>query len=213
MSIRVHLRRSCACDRLRLICLTRSPSDVSTATVKRKFGLITPHGPPREAGDIGGPVNWPGDVKYTSNLQCLRRLPSEKFVQNQITTIKHIRSVELFTCGAGHPCAGGIGVRAKRLIVAGTSIGIYAGVVEPASKYKNCEPEERKYVMDFGADVAWCIDAKEFGNELRFVNDPKNTGLCANVEFIPTEAGDTGQNTVRRRCGDARHPARHGAAR
>ena len=54
---------------------------------------MTPGGS-REPGEESGPAEWPEDVTYTSNLQCLRKYPGNAYVQNEITKIKHIKNVK-----------------------------------------------------------------------------------------------------------------------
>jgi len=45
------------------------------------------------------------------------------------------------------------------------------------------QDKESDYVCDFGEHSELALDARRVGNEARFINDYRNTGMRANVEF------------------------------
>ena len=78
-----------------------------------------------------------------------------------------------------HPAAGEHGLFAAVPMAHGTWVLDYVGAV--------ClgEHEDRSsdYVCDFGEHSELALDAKHTGNEARLLNDYRNTGRHANVEF------------------------------
>jgi hypothetical protein len=73
-------------------------------------------------------------------------------------------------------------VRAKTTILQNVELGYYAGVLRPG-----CFADDNNYVFgiaNHGNNLDMVIDAKEKGNILRFVNDPRKTGLEPNVQCV-----------------------------
>lgn len=87
--------------------------------------------------------------------------------------------------GAPHPAAGQCGLFAARRLRAGERVIDYVGVVtagaaHPADAGAGCRSD---YELDFGDASELAVDAQAVGSEARFVNDYRNTGAHANVEF------------------------------
>ena len=62
---------------------------------------------------------------------------------------------------------------------AGSRIIDYVGAVCLGAN----EDRESDYVCDFGENSEFALDSRHVGNEARFINDYRNTGRHANVEF------------------------------
>jgi len=78
---------------------------------------------------------------------------------------------------ARHPACGEFGLFARTDLVQGQHILDYLGLVSVA------EDRASDYVVDFGEHSELALDALAVGNEARFINDFRNTGQHANVEF------------------------------
>ena len=76
-----------------------------------------------------------------------------------------------------HPACGQFGLYAAQALQHGQHVLDYLGVVSEV------EDRTSDYVVDFGEHSELALDALSMGNEGRFVNDYRNTGRHANVEF------------------------------
>ena len=78
---------------------------------------------------------------------------------------------------ASHPACGQFGLYAACALPHGAHVLDYLGAVSEV------EDRTSDYVVDFGEHSELSLDALSMGNEGRFVNDYRNTGRHANVEF------------------------------
>lgn len=78
---------------------------------------------------------------------------------------------------ATHPACGQFGLYAAQALHHGQHVLDYLGAVSEV------EDRTSDYVVDFGEHSELALDALSMGNEARFVNDYRNTGRHANVEF------------------------------
>jgi len=102
-------------------------------------------------------------------------------------------ALEKFKVEPGHPSYPGSGLRATADLPAGTVIGDYAGVWIPDQVLVDSTP------YSFGVGVNSAVDALNYGNLTRYMNDPRGTGREANVKpkEVELRAGKTRLLTVR----------------
>ena len=137
-------------------------------------------GPPQVHGG-----SWPADVTYTNDYlwgddvteellakyrpAAPRRRPARPCVRVRAAVITE----------ADHPALGGCGLFAAVDLPCGAWVLDYVGAVSLGAN----EDRTSDYVCDFGESSELALDANRTGNEGRFVNDYRNTGRRANVEF------------------------------
>lgn len=120
------------------------------------------------------PVNWPSNVQFIQQLKPL--IPdifsTDIVPPNPIVIITKISD-------STHPVCGHFGLYTAVDIPANSAIGFYMG------KVITHNPKDPAYLYYIGTinDVTYYIDAKNYGNEIRFVNDYRKIAQGPNVKF------------------------------
>ncbi len=146
------------------------------------------------------PKNWPSTIPYLTQPTYSPRLTKE-----QRQALK-IRSLDLTTEipsnlprgpsplvkilpieDASHPAYQQSGLFAAHLILPGSLIVPYYGIVHPSTlsgnKGWNQEHENSDYDLWLDREANIAVDAEKAGNEARFVNDYRGTSGRPNAEF------------------------------
>lgn len=164
--------------------------------------LPSPSKPGYASGDEGGAAqettdaelvlpsiaggSWPADVTYSNDYLWDARVPAELAAKYQPAS--GVRRRPRAPCprtygaaitDAAHPAAGQFGLFAACALAHGAWVLDYVGAVSLGEH----EDRTSDYVCDFGEQSELALDAAKVGNEARFVNDYRNTGRRANVEF------------------------------
>lgn len=137
-------------------------------------------GPPAVRGG-----KWPADVKYTHDYAWGDDVPHALRSACQPAAVRLrparacARTFSAVITETAHPACGQCGLFAARALAHGAWVLDYVGAVSLGAN----EDRTSDYVCDFGEHSELALDAKAIGNEARFVNDYRNTGKRANVEF------------------------------
>lgn len=137
-------------------------------------------GPPHVAGGC-----WPANVEYSNNYvwgadittELLSKYRPNAPRQRPARPCARVKSAVI--TDSDHPANGEFGLFAAVDLPAGAWVLDYVGAVSLGAN----EDRSSDYVADFGEESELALDAKSVGNEARFVNDYRNTGRRANVEF------------------------------
>jgi len=122
------------------------------------------------------------DYAYSHVLNFDALTPEQKTFLTTKRTLEDIGYLQTID-NKNHPCHGQVGIFSKNHIKNGDYLGEYTGRV-----LTRVEEPFSKYLVDFsnphseGCDKVWA-DALVEGNEMRFINDYKNTGSECNVNF------------------------------
>ena len=140
-------------------------------------------------GSIGPPSvrggKWPADVEYTNDYAWGSDVPAEMRLSyrpdawRKRPPIPCSRTFSAVINESGHPANGQCGLFAARKMDRGAWVIDYVGAISLGEH----EDKTSDYVCDFGEHSELALDANKKGNEARFVNDYRNTGKRANVEF------------------------------
>ena len=138
-----------------------------------------PLGPPVVRGGV-----WPSGVRYTNDYVWSEDVPAGMRQQYRpATRARPARSSSRIFAAAItdplHPACGQNGLFAKVPLHPGQWVVDYVGAVGLGEH----QDKGSDYVCDFGEHSELALDANSVGNEGRFVNDYRNTGRHANVEF------------------------------
>lgn len=143
-------------------------------------GNDRPLGPPAVRGGA-----WPGNVTYANDyawdadiepalLKLYRPLAPRPRPARPCP-----RTYAAVIDDPDHPAHGEYGLFAAAFLANGSWVLDYVGAVGLGER----EDRTSDYVADFGEQSELALDARHHGNEARFVNDFRNTGRRANVEF------------------------------
>ena len=139
-----------------------------------------PEGPPAVRGG-----EWPPDVCYTNDYVWGDDVTPNLRAQYQPKPPRKRPARPCRRTFGGvvddpdHPACGENGLYAAVALAHGAWVIDYVGVICLGAN----EDRASDYVCDFGEHSELALDANRRGNEGRFVNDYRNTGLRANVEF------------------------------
>ena len=139
-----------------------------------------PEGPPAVRGG-----EWPCDVSYTNDYTWGDDVPPElrRMYQPRPPRKRPRRPCKRTFAAAisdvDHPACGENGLFAAVALAHGAWVIDYVGAICLGAN----EDKSSDYVCDFGEHSELALDANRRGNEGRFVNDYRNTGRRANVEF------------------------------
>lgn len=132
---------------------------------------------------VGG--EWPASVSFTNDYAWGKDVPESERLTFQPAAWRrraskpsqraHGRVVQ----DPDHPAFGQHGLFASRRLEPGVRVIDYVGAVCLGAN----EDKTSDYVCDFGEASQFALDARHAGNEARFINDYRNTGRHANVEF------------------------------
>ena len=128
---------------------------------------------------------WPSDVTYSNDYVWLDDVPAPLRSGYQPEAWRRRaarpgrRTISAVVTEPHHPAAGQCGLFAAADLAHGTWVVDYVGAVSLGEH----EDKTSDYVCDFGEHSELALDAQRVGNEGRFVNDYRNTGKHANVEF------------------------------
>ena len=152
------------------------------------------------AGEGGPPVirggEWPAEVEFCNDYRWGDDVPPPLRLQYQPSASRRraarpcARTFAAVIGDSAHPACGQCGLFAAKALSHGAWVIDYVGAVTLGEN----EDRASDYVCDFGDRSELALDAKRMGNEGRFVNDYRNTGRHANVEF----------RLRRDRCGELR---------
>ena len=129
--------------------------------------------------------SWPAGVIYSNNYVWSDDVPSDLLHKYKPREPKKRpacpcpRTFSAVITEASHPAAGQCGLFAAVPLKQGAWVIDYVGAVGLGAN----EDRTSDYVCDFGEKSELALDAQRVGNEGRFVNDYRNTGKHANVEF------------------------------
>lgn len=127
------------------------------------------------------PESWPVGVEYTNtilpqnmwDILALSKLYEQKMPHLEIRQVPILQSRNL-------------GVYATKPLRKGHVFGQYAGKLVKASSLRRCLDLQNDYIMDISDN--YCIDASEYGNETRFMNDYRGFASHSNAEYsVKTE--------------------------
>jgi hypothetical protein len=125
--------------------------------------------------DMLRPQGFPTEIAYGNYT---RSVSDTEFNFDEMPPVHP--DVELFRVSTEHPAYGhdyGLGLRATQPIPPRTQIGGYAG---------DCRPEgfliDRSFTLQLNSIAL--VDARDFCNEIRFVNDYRSTGNAANIDIV-----------------------------
>jgi hypothetical protein len=140
---------------------------------------------------LGLPKNWPKNVKFSSSLRF-----------GSLNAYNENRTQDVCICGISlktiadplHPCKGQLGVFASMNFDEKHEFGQDAGKVITHGH----EIGDHTFFMCYskGKRVDYTIDAREEGNETRFVNDYRGIARAPNVVFDMKESPLTGHAIV-----------------
>ena len=139
-----------------------------------------PEGPPLVRGG-----EWPAEVRYTNNYHWGEDVPPELRAQYRPARVRQRaarpcrRTFSARITEPSHPAVGENGLFAAIDLPCGAWVIDYVGAITLGAN----EDRSSDYVCDFGEKSELALDAKTVGNEARFVNDYRNTGKRASVEF------------------------------
>jgi hypothetical protein len=152
---------------------------------------------------------WPAEVEYSNNYRWGSDVPAALAAVYRPAAVRPRparpcpRTFAAVVTEAGHPAAGECGLFAAVGMAVGAYVIDYVGAISLGEN----EDKTSDYVCDFGesecprrltrapvasrhslrsrlsAESELALDARHVGNEGRFVNDYRNTGRHANVEF------------------------------
>jgi len=151
-------------------------------------------------------INTQSTYMQFSDLLWEKITKDEAFFLRQKKTLSELVEIQNIE-DENHPCKGQLGLFAKRELAQGSFLGEYTGRV-----LVNLEDVmTSKYLVDYSnpfeedCDRVW-VDAKNEGNELRFINDFKGTGKQENITFKRVWVGGMmrvcGQLTADVKAGD-----------
>ncbi|KAL1527302.1 hypothetical protein AB1Y20_015974 [Prymnesium parvum] len=137
-------------------------------------------GAPQVAGGA-----WPAATAYTNNYAWADDVSEAERLAHQPAgarrraerPCKRVRPRRIDD--EAHPAHGQYGLFAARDLPPGKRVLDYVGIVCLGAN----EDRTSDYVCDFGEHSQFALDANKAGNEARFINDYRNTGRRANVEF------------------------------
>ncbi len=128
-------------------------------------------------------VNWPTNTLYMPKLLHEDELRAwhagtlELPLLNPPTLAQFVEVQRIRD--STHPAYPGFGIFATQDIAAGTEIGQYTGLKRPKSRTND---SESLYIAALTPETD--VDAERTGNEIRFINDYRNTGQTPSVEYI-----------------------------
>lgn len=129
--------------------------------------------------------SWPSEVEYSNDYRWGADVPAALRLKYQPAGARARPArpsprvfAEVIT-EPTHPAHGQCGLFAAVPLAHGAWVLDYVGAVALGEN----EDRSSDYVCDFGEASELALDANRVGNEGRFVNDYRNTGLRANVEF------------------------------
>ena len=123
------------------------------------------------------PQNWPDTINYTNKtiLNNNKEYPEHNYLEGVI--IKEITN-------PNHKLFGEYGLFARRQWEKYEIIGEYCGLL---SKYNEIDEKTRylaQLYIDESPEDTLYIDANQYGNETRFINDYRNIALEPNTTFV-----------------------------
>ena len=137
------------------------------------------------------PIGWPDDVKFINGVVYQNSPTSTSEIQFPKTRLA--MHLEIFNVGkdspayvadSSSPAYPGRGVRSKSAIAGNQVLGYYAGVCRPVI----FQQIDSSYAFDvkrsnsgLQPEEGFVVDALDYGNMMRFINDPRSTGKQANV--------------------------------
>ena len=157
------------------------------------------------------PSNWPQNVRYTNRNLGMFKLPITTIKHMQISADGLLTNVEIKRITSeNHPTFGQMGLFAKCFIEKHIILGEYTGNVQLQNQHPNSaftaqsmstvhssllskvdsnsqsHGEHYKGILfeDAEQNIFVDIDAKEAGNEFRFVNDYRGVSTEPNVKFL-----------------------------
>jgi hypothetical protein len=147
------------------------------------------------AGPAPLPPGWPDDVLFCSFP--LQRGIEQSLVKSYCTGSERMRGVEIREVTSTHPCGGrknghfNRGLFATTAFKPGDVLGTYAGSIQSAGGDGGSRGQRGQYAITldtsrgFGRPVALELDARDVGNESRFINDYRGTSAdpAPNVRF------------------------------
>jgi hypothetical protein len=165
----------------------------SRPAAERSDSAITKEPCSESDDDEGGPAQlpgvrggeWPPEVTYTNDYAWGDDVSgplAAKYRPNGFrrrASRQCPRTYSAVITEASHPAAGELGLFAALDMPHGAWVLDYVGAVSLGEN----EDKTSDYVCDFGESSELALDAKLVGNEARFVNDYRNTGRRASVEF------------------------------
>mmetsp|Transcript_2482 Transcript_2482/g.3655 ORF Transcript_2482/g.3655 Transcript_2482/m.3655 type:complete len:379 (-) Transcript_2482:250-1386(-) len=128
---------------------------------------------------------WPSHVEFSNDYRWDESVPSEikdKYVPRTIRrrAARPSRNVYVKSItDPDHPAYGEFGLYSAHNLPPGSWLLDYIG----HNTLGGTQDKNSDYVSDFGEKSELACDANTFGNEARFINDFRNTGKHANVEF------------------------------
>jgi hypothetical protein len=128
------------------------------------------------------PKNWPSNVQF---IQQMKPLLQEIFSTEIVPSNSKVAITKILD--PNHPVRGHFGLHAAVDIPANTTIGFYMGEIITHN------PKDPAYLYYIGTinNVTYYIDAKEYGNEMRFVNDYRKIAPSPNVKFTKLMSPNT----------------------
>ena len=148
------------------------------------------------AGPEPLPAGWPGDVLFCSFP--LQRGVDQSLLKRFCDGSERMRGVEIRIVPSTHPCGGprevahNRGLYATSAFKAGDAMGEYAGCIQSPDEGASSRGQHGQYAIaldtskGFGRPVSLELDARNVGNETRFINDYRGVAPQPNVRFSTT---------------------------
>ena len=140
------------------------------------------------------PAGWQGEVLFCSLPLQEGTLyqANQRLLKTYCRLSERMAGVEIRRVDANHPLSGSRhdhGLYATLAFKRGACLGSYAGVIRNASKPRAPQNSEGAYDIHLDTSCLPCysgdivLDAKEVGNESRFINDYRGIAAARNVRF------------------------------